>query len=93
MAKLKTGRHTSALKEARKAVKRAARNTSIMSDIKTSIKKVAAFVEKKDVKAASEEARKASSKLDKAAKKHIIHRKNASNHKSKLHKKLSSIQK
>ena len=35
MAKLKTGRHTSALKEARKAAKRTDRNYSTKSKIKT----------------------------------------------------------
>jgi small subunit ribosomal protein S20 len=40
MAKLKTGRHTSALKEVRKAEKRNARNTATNSKIKSLLKKL-----------------------------------------------------
>ncbi|MDR1952607.1 MAG: 30S ribosomal protein S20 [Elusimicrobiota bacterium] len=91
MAKLKTGRHTSALKEVRKTKKRTARNTSIKSEVKTAIKKVKDLVKKKDAKGAGEELKSAFSKLDKAAKRNVIHYKNAANHKAKLSKKVASI--
>jgi ribosomal protein S20 len=54
MAKLKTGRHTSALKENRKAKQRTLRNRSKMSRIKTLVKKVEDAVAKKDATLAND---------------------------------------
>ncbi|MDR2399310.1 MAG: 30S ribosomal protein S20 [Endomicrobium sp.] len=93
MAKLKTGRHTSALKEARKAEKRTERNSSIKSKIKTSIKRVEEAVKKGDVKVALEQLAAAFSEWDKAAKKNVVHFKSASNQKARLAELVSKIEK
>jgi small subunit ribosomal protein S20 len=93
MAKLKTGRHTSALKEARKAEKRTERNSSIKSKIKTSIKRVEEAIKKGNVKVALNQLAAAFSEWDKAAKKKIVNAKAASNQKAKLSKLVSKINK
>jgi small subunit ribosomal protein S20 len=93
MAKLKTGRHTSALKEARKTEKRTARNTSVKSQIKTAVKRVEAAVKKSDAKAAQEQLNIAFSQWDKAAKRNVIHASAAANQKARLAKKVSSLSK
>ena len=92
MAKLKTGRHTSALKEARKAEKRTDRNYSTKSKIKTIAKKVEAAVKAKDKDAAQKALNVAFSEWDKAKKKHIIHKNAASNQKARLSKLVASIE-
>jgi len=91
MAKLKTGRHTSALKEARKTKKRTARNIAIKSQIKTAVKKVEAAIKKGDAKLALEQLNILSSQWDKAAKRNVIHKKAADNQKARLSKKVSKI--
>ena len=93
MAKLKTGRHTSALKEARKAKKRADRNTSTKSKIRTAIKRVEIAVKNNDVKVALEQLAVAFSQWDRAAKKNVVHRKAASNQKARLSKLVAGIKK
>jgi small subunit ribosomal protein S20 len=91
MAKLKTGRHTSALKEARKAEKRTERNKAIKSKIRTSIKKVEAAVKNNNAKVAQEHLSAVFSEWDKAAKKNIVHYKVASNQKARLSKLVAGI--
>lgn len=91
MAKLKTGRHTSALKEARKAEKRTERNSSIKSKIRTTVKRVEAAVKNNDAKLAQDQLNIAFSEWDKAAKKNVVHYKAAANQKARLSKKVSSI--
>jgi small subunit ribosomal protein S20 len=93
MAKLKTGRHTSALKEVRKTEKRTARNAAIKSKMRTAIKRVEAAVKNNDVKAALENLALAFSQWDRAAKKNVVHSKTASNQKARLSKLVSSIKK
>jgi small subunit ribosomal protein S20 len=93
MAKLKTGRHTSALKEARKSKKRAEINSAIKSGIKTSTKRVEEAVKNNDVKVASERLTIAFSQWDKAAKKNVVHSKAASNQKARLSRMVSKINK
>ncbi|MCL1971574.1 MAG: 30S ribosomal protein S20 [Endomicrobia bacterium] len=93
MAKLKTGRHTSALKEARKAVKRTERNVTVKSKIKTTVKKVESAVKNKDAKLAQEQLNIAFSEWDKAAKRNVIHSKAASNQKARLSKLVSGMSK
>jgi len=92
MAKLKTGRHTSALKEARKAVKRTERNVSVKSKIRSVAKKVEAAVKNKDAKLAQEQLNTAFSEWDKAAKRNVIHYKAASNQKARLAKLVAGMQ-
>lgn len=89
MAKLKTGRHTSALKEARKSKKRQQKNISVKSKIKTVIKKVIAACESKNFEAAKSALNEAFSVIDKAAKKKIIHKNTAARRKAKISKKVS----
>lgn len=91
MAKLKTGRHTSALKEARKAEKRTAMNAAMKSKIRALAKKVEAAVKAKDVEAAKAALKKAFSEWDKAQKKNVIHKNAAANKKAKLAKKVASM--
>jgi small subunit ribosomal protein S20 len=91
MAKLKTGRHTSALKEARKAKKRAERNKAIKSKIRTSIKKVEEAIKNNNARIAEEHLSVVFSEWDKAAKKNIVHYKAASNQKARLSKFVAGI--
>lgn len=79
MAKLKTGRHTSAIKAQRQAEKRTSRNTGLKKTIRLSAKKVLATK-------TAETLQDASSALDKAAKKGVLHKKAASRKKSRLAK-------
>lgn len=91
MAKLKTGRHTSALKENRKANRRAVRNQAVRSKLSTLIKRVEALCAKKDAAAVKDVLNKVFSELDKAAKRDIIHSNKASNLKARLSKLVSGI--
>jgi small subunit ribosomal protein S20 len=91
MAKLKTGRHTSALKEARKSKRRAEINSAIKSGIRTSIKRVEEAVKSNDAKVASERLAIAFSQWDKAAKRNVVHSKAASNQKARLSRMVSKI--
>ncbi|MDR2192119.1 MAG: 30S ribosomal protein S20 [Endomicrobium sp.] len=91
MAKLKTGRHTSALKEARKTKKRTLKNKSVKSQIKTSVKRVEDAVKKNDAALAAQHLNAAFSQWDRAAKRNIIHKNAASNQKERLAKKVASI--
>ena len=93
MAKLKTGRHTSALKEARKTKKRTAKNVAEKSRIRTAVKKVEAAIKKGDAKLALELLNIVYSQWDRAAKKNVIHKKAASNQKARLSKKISKMSK
>jgi small subunit ribosomal protein S20 len=86
MAKLKTGRHTSAIKAARQAVKRNSRNTGLKKAVRVAAKKV------KSTKAAAD-LKTASSALDKAAKKGVIHKKAAARKKSRLAKMINKTSK
>ncbi len=92
MAKLKTGRHTSALKEARKTKKRTERNFAVKSKIRTMVKKVETAVKNKDVKSAQEQLSVAFSEWDKAAKRNVIHSKSAANQKARLSKIVAGMQ-
>lgn len=91
MAKLKTGRHTSALKAARKAKSNEERNTAIKSKIKSIVKKLETAVSKKDGAQAAELLKLAFSEWDKAVKRHVIHDNAASNQKARLSKLVSSL--
>jgi small subunit ribosomal protein S20 len=89
MAKLKTGRHTSAIKEVRKAAKKAEQNMKIKSKIRTSIKKLKASIKNTNTDDILKYLSEVFSELDKAAKKNIVHFNTASNQKSKLSKLVS----
>jgi len=91
MAKLKTGRHTSGLKELRKNIKRNKQNTSKKTFLKTLVKQVVSAVENKDEKKAIEVLNNAFSAFDKAAKTNTIHANKAARKKSQLAKKVESL--
>ena len=81
----------SAKKRLRQNVKHNLRNRSYRSALKTQIKDYLAVVKEGKVQPAEEELRLTVQKLDKAAKKGILHKKTASRRKSRLTKKLNQI--
>lgn len=85
MAKLKTGRHTGALKAQRQAEKRTSQNKGLMKQVRATTKKVLAAV-KAEKATVAEELKAAASSIDKAAKKKTIHWKTAARKKSRLAK-------
>ncbi|MBN1824009.1 MAG: 30S ribosomal protein S20 [Endomicrobiales bacterium] len=91
MAKLKTGRHTSALKAARQALRRRTVNLSIRSGIKSIRQKVQIAVEKKDKTQASQLLKLAFSEWDKAVKKGVIHSNAAAHQKARLSKMVHAL--
>lgn len=91
MAKLKTGRHTSAIKQNRKANKNELRNMSVRSKIKTLVKKVETAVANKDKKLAQDLLKTAFSEWDKAAKRNVVHFNAASNQKARLSRLVNSL--
>jgi len=91
MAKLKTGRHTSAQKANRQAIKRTAVNNATRSKIKNIMAKVEAAVKNKDKATAATLLKTAFSLWDKASKKNVIHFNAASNQKARLSKLVHSI--
>ena len=88
MAKLKTGRHTGALKAARQAEKKASHNRGLRKNFRAAVK---AVVTAKDKTSALKELCAASSSLDKAAKKGVIHWKTAARKKSRLAKAANKL--
>ena len=91
MAKLKTGRHTSALKQNRRSLKNAERNKDVKSNILTLAKKVEQACSKKDLPTAKSLLKEAFSAWDKAAKTNTIHWKKAASKKAQLAKKVAKI--
>jgi small subunit ribosomal protein S20 len=71
--------------------KRHQRNKAVRSDLKTAIRKVYAAVEAGDGAAAKSAALEASTKLDKAASKGVIHKNQAANRKSSIMKAANSV--
>jgi small subunit ribosomal protein S20 len=84
MAKLKTGRHTSALKAHRQSATHAEHNLKVRSKIRTLARKVEAAVTSNDAKSAKTLLNEAFSAWDKAAKTGIVHWRAASRKKSRL---------
>ena len=84
MAKLKTGRHTSALKAHRQSETHAEHNLQIRSKIRTLARRVEAAVAGKDAKAAKALLSETFSAWDRAAKTGVIHSRAASRKKSRL---------
>ncbi|MBN2327664.1 MAG: 30S ribosomal protein S20 [Candidatus Omnitrophica bacterium] len=76
--------HKATEKSLRQNVKRHANNAAEKSKIRTLVKKVRAAVSEKNFDAAKEQLKAAVSALDTAAKKHVIHPKNAARRKSRL---------
>ncbi len=82
----------SSIKRIKTNEKRRISNKSQKSAMRTAIKKVEAAVANKDADAAREALVLAVRKIDKAASKGIIHKNAANRHKSKLYKKVNSLQ-
>ena len=80
--------HKSAEKRTRTSARRAARNTSVKSKMRTAIKRVRSL---KDKQLALAELRKTTKLLDQLAAKRIIHKNNAANTKSRLTKYVNSM--
>ena len=91
MAKLKTGRHTSALKAQRQAERHADANVEIRSRIHTIARKVEAAVTKKDAAAAKALLQEAFSVWDKAAKTGVVHWRSASRKKARLSSRVQGL--
>ncbi len=91
MAKLKTGRHTSALKANRQAIKRTARNVATKSEIRNLVKKIEAAVIKKDETLAKGLLKKAFSEWDKAARRNVVHGNAAAHQKARVSRMVGSL--
>ncbi len=91
MAKLKTGRHTSALKAHRQSDTHAEHNLKIRSKIRTLARKVETAVAGKDAKAAATYLNEAFAAWDKAAKTGIVHWRAASRKKSRLSQRVAGL--
>lgn len=84
MAKLKTGRHTSAIKAQRQAERRTVRNRTQKKKARELTKDFLSAVSSKKGDEAKKLLRTACSAWDKAAAKGAIHRQTAARHKSRL---------
>lgn len=91
MAKLKTGRHTSAIKELRKAKKRTVHNRFIKRNIRLIAKKVELALAEKKVDEAKKLLSECFSAWDKAAKVGVIHKNAARRKKARLSSKIAQI--
>ena len=69
------------------------RNKAVKSELKTAIRRVREAVAAGDGEKATEAARVASQKLDKASSKGVLHKNNAANKKSAIAQKVASLQK
>jgi len=91
MAKLKTGRHTSAIKAWRKSEKLASKNRGVKTRIHDTAKEFGTLVAKKDMEGAQKMLPKTYALLDKAAKTGTIHWKAAARKKSRLAARIKAI--
>jgi small subunit ribosomal protein S20 len=83
----------SGIKQHRQSLKRRDRNTIVKSDLKTQVKKITAFIENNDQKAAEDILRETETKLKKAASKGVIKKKTASRKTGRLAKRVSKLSK
>ncbi|MCM3599511.1 30S ribosomal protein S20 [Robertmurraya korlensis] len=81
----------SAIKRVKTSEERNARNTMVKSATRTAVKKVESAIVNGDATTAQESFALAASKLDKAAAKGLIHKNAAARKKSRLMKKLNSL--
>ena len=81
----------SAIKRVKINDKKSAQNITVKSAMRTSVKKVEAAIVLNDATAAATTFTDASSKLDKAASKGLIHKNAAARKKSRLMKKMNSL--
>ena len=90
MAKLKTGRHTSAIKAWRQSRTRASRNRGVRVHVRQAVREVLEPLKKKDSTASQKALPKAMSFWDKAAKKGVIHWKTAARKKAGLARRVNA---
>ena len=83
----------SGIKQHRQSIKRRDRNTIVKSDLKTQVKKITAFIDGGDQKAAEGILRETESRLKKAASKGVMHKKTASRKTGRLAKRVSRLSK
>jgi len=91
MGKLKTGRHTSAIKTQRMAVRRTLHNRKMKKAARESVKALIAAAQSKDKAKTQELFNAACSTWDKASKKGSIHWKSAARKKSRLAKQSAKL--
>ena len=91
MAKLKTGRHTGALKASRQSLKRMWRNRTVKRGIRALAKDFVEAASKKDSGALQKLMPQVASAWDKAAKTGAIHWKAAARKKSRLALRLNAL--
>ncbi|MEA3328522.1 MAG: 30S ribosomal protein S20 [Candidatus Omnitrophota bacterium] len=84
--------HKSAVKRMKTSQKKYARNLIIRSGLKTLLKKVDLLISSNKADQAKVVVHQAMSKFDKAASQGVVHKRNASRHKSRLAKKLKKLQ-
>ena len=90
-AKARPKKNLSAMKRARQAVKRNLRNTSVLSSVKTVLKKVEEAIASGNREDAGKALLKAVTALNKAASKGVIHDNTASRKISRLTKKVNAL--
>jgi small subunit ribosomal protein S20 len=83
--------HPSAEKRHRQSVKRAARNQAVRSEVRTEVKKLRATISTSDAAKAKEQLPGASSVLDKAVSKGVLHKNNAARRISRLAKQVAKL--
>ncbi len=83
--------HASALKRARQDEKKRLQNRTQKSAMRTEIKKLLAAVDAGDKEAATAALRSATSLIDRAGRKHLIHKRQAARRVSRLNAKVKAI--
>ena len=83
----------SQIKRNKTNAKAQARNKAYRSELKTYVRKVRTAVAAGDAEASTKALREASRKLDKAVSKGVIHKNQAANRKSKLARRVASLNK
>ena len=83
----------SAKKRIRSSARKQERNRAYRVTARTYIKKTHQLIDEGDLEGADEMAKKATSTLDKAARRNILHRRNTSRRKSRLMKTLANAHK
>ena len=93
MAKLKTGRHTSAIKQHRKSLRQASHNRTILKNIRLLAKQFEASLVQKKIDEAKKLLTQCFSAWDKATKSGVVHDNAASRKKARLSSKLHQLAK
>lgn len=84
--------HTKAAKkDLRQNRRRREQNKAVASEMRTWVKRVLESVEKKDAEAARKDLPVAQKKIDKASRRHLLHRNTASRRKSSLARKVQGL--